>query len=316
MPEVAPPQIGEPRADSTARGQVSKKPVRWREGITPYLFVAPAFFLYMAFNLGPAISAFVLSFFKWNFFTPTDEFIGLQNFLVVLRDDRYWNALGHNLLFVFLAVVIPLGIALVLAVFVAELPQGRLFYRSAFFLPLIFSGVVIAFVWQEIYNPLYGLLNGVLGALGLEGLQRSWLGERGIVLLSVFIAYTWASFGHSFVILLAGIQSIDPDIYDAATVDGANFGQRVVYITIPSIRNVLTFAIQLKIMGGLVAIGGIIFVLTRGGPNYASDVMEVYVLRLIGNLELGLANAAAVINTIIVTVIVFGFIKWRERGND
>ena len=284
--------------------------------LTPYLFVLPALILYLTFNLGPALSSIVFSFFKWKIYAPTNEFVGLKHYRYIMRDPHYWQALGHNLLYVVLAVIIPLGIAVVLAVCVAEIRKGRLLYRAVYYLPLVFGGVVVAFVWQQVYNPLNGLLNGTLDAMGLAALKQPWLGKRGLVLISCFVAYTWSTFGHSFVILLAGIQGVDPDIYDAAVVDGVSFWQKVVYITIPSIRDVLTFAVQLKIMGGMGAIGSIIFVLTKGGPNYASDVVSVYVLRQIGNLEMGWANAAAVINMIIVTTMVFSFIKWRERVSD
>ncbi|MCC7208765.1 MAG: sugar ABC transporter permease [Anaerolineae bacterium] len=283
--------------------------------IEPYLFLLPALTIYAIFSLGPVIGTLVLSFFKWKLFAPTGEFFGTRYYGFVLNDPRFWNAFGHNLILLAAAVTIPIGIGLLLAVMIGELTRGRTVYRFLFFLPVVFSGVVVAYVWRWIYNPYNGLLNQILNSIGLGSLAQSWLGDTDIALFSVIIVYTWSSFGYSMVIFLAGLQGIDPDLYDAAAVDGAGFWRKLRHITIPSLRDVFTFALNLKIIGAL-AIIDIVFVLTGGGPNYATDVVGVYVYRMIGNVEMGRATAAAALNGIIIVLLVGAFTRWRERNND
>ncbi len=213
-----------------------------RVNLVPYLFLLPALIIYGIFNLGPVLATIVLSFFKWELLTPTSNFAGLANYNFIVRDKQFWNALYHNVIFLTLAVVIPVWVGLFLAVCMAEIGKGRTFFRSALFLPAIFSGVVIAYVWKWIYHPFAGILNQLLALVGLGFLTPSWLGDPRIALLSTFAAYAWASYGYSMVIFLAGLQAIDPEIYDAATIDGVNFWQKLFLITVPNLQDVFTFS--------------------------------------------------------------------------
>ena len=283
----------------------------FRFDLAPYIFILPAVVIYVIFNLGPVLASFVLSFFKWDLLTPTTEWTGFNHYNFILNDNRFWNALSHNFIFLGLAVVIPVSLGLLLAVFIYEIKAGRVFFRAALFLPAIFSGVVIAYVWKWIYHPFAGVLNPTLELIGLGAFTQSWLGNPKIALYSTFIAYTWASFGYSMVIFLAGLQDISTDIFDAARVDGASFRQKLFYITIPCLYDVFTFVVTLRIFTAM-GIFGVIFILTGGGPFYASDVIDIYVFRMIGNFEMGWATAAATVNTVIVVCISTGFIKYRE----
>ena len=285
---------------------------RFRLDLVPYLFILPAVALYAVFNLGPVLASFIFSFFEWDLLRPTAEFAGLDHYNYILNDNRFWSALSHNFIFLGLAVIIPVWIGLLLAVFIYEIRRGRVFFRAALFLPAIFSGVVIAFVWKWIYHPFAGVLNPILETIGLGAFTQSWLGDPKIALYSTFIAYAWATFGYSMVIFLAGLQDIPTDIFDAARVDGANFRQKLFQITIPSLYDVFTFVITLRIFTAM-GIFGVVFILTGGGPYYTSDVIDIYVFRMIGNFEMGWATAAATVNTVIVVCISTGFIKWRER---
>ncbi len=284
---------------------------RFRLDLMPYLFILPAVVIYVVFNLGPVLASFVFSFFKWDLLTPTAEFAGFKHYNFIINDERFWGALSHNFIFLGLAVVIPVAIGLLLAVFIYEIRRGRVFFRAALFLPAIFSGVVIAYVWKWIYHPFAGVLNPALELVGLGAFTQSWLGDHKIALYSTFIAYTWASFGYSMVIFLAGLQDIPTDIFDAARVDGANFRQKLFRVTIPCLYDVFTFVITLRIFTAM-GVFGVIYILTGGGPFYSSDVIDIYVFRMIGNFEMGWATAAATFNTIIVVCLSTGFIKWRE----
>ncbi|MEM7536810.1 MAG: sugar ABC transporter permease [Chloroflexota bacterium] len=301
--------IGE---QSSAKFTRATKATSAKINLVPYLFLLPALVIYLAFNLGPVLATVVLSFFEWNLLSPSSEFVGLKHYIYILNDRLFWNALYHNLIFLTLAVFIPVSIGLMLAVLMAEITKGRVIYRSLLFLPAIFSDVVIAYVWKWIYHPFAGILNQALTAAGLDFLTMSWLGDPNIALISVFVAYAWASFGYSMVIFLAGLQGIDPEIYDAARVDGATFWRKLFSITIPLLHEVFTFVITLRILTAM-GVFSVIFILTGGGPFYSTDVIGVYIYRLIGNYEMGWATTAATINGIIIVSMSVLFMRWRER---
>lgn len=283
-----------------------------RLNIAPYLFILPAIIIYAVFNLGPVLASVGLSFFKWDLLTPTSKFVGFKHYSYILRDELFWNALYHNIIFLSMAVIVPVGVGLFLAVLMAEIDKGRVVFRSLLFLPAIFSGVVIAYVWKWIYHPFAGILNQFLQAVGLDFLRMSWLGDPRIALISTFVAYAWASYGYSMVIFLAGLQGIDREIYEAATLDGVNFFQKLFLITIPLLRDVFTFVITLRILTAM-GVFAVIFILTGGGPYYATDVIGIYVYRMIGNYDMGWATAAATINAIIIVTMSVLFMRLRER---
>ena len=216
--------------------------------------------------------------------SPTTEFIGLKHYTFILNDDLFWNALGHNFIFLALAVVIPVSMGLFLAVFIYEIRRGRVFLprRALLARHILRRGDRLCLEVDD-YNPFAGVLNPTLELIGLGAFTQSWLGNPKIALYSTFIAYTWASFGYSMVIFLAGLQDISTDIFDAARVDGANFWQKLFRITIPCLYDVFTFVITLRIFTAM-GIFGVIYILTGGGPFYSSDVIDIYVFRMIRQL--------------------------------
>jgi len=254
----------------------------------------------------------VMSFFRWDGIMPTHEFVGLKYYAFVLTDPLFYNAIFHNIIFLALAISIPVWVGFVLAVLLSEVVALRTLFRSVLFLPCIFGGVVVAYIWNWIYHPLDGLLNGVLKIVGLHILTSSWLGDARLALVSVFGAYSWASYGYSMVFFMAGLQNIPPDIYDAAKIDGAGFFKKTIYITIPSLRGVITFVIILRIITALKQFE-IPFILTSGGPYYATDMMEIYTYRFIADYELGFAGAGATVEAVIVFLVALLFILRRER---
>ncbi len=280
--------------------------------ISPYIFILPAALFYVIFRLGPIILTVILSFFRWDGIIPTSKFIGLKYYIYILTDPLFRNALFHNIIFLILAIAIPVWIGFFLAVLLSEIPFFRTLFRAILFLPCIFGGVVVAYIWNWVYHPFAGLLNGILQSIGLNFLTSAWIGDTRLALLSVFGAYSWASYGYSMIFFLAGLQNISPELYDAATVDGANFWQKILYITIPSLREVFTFVIVLRILTSLKQFE-IPFILTGGGPYYATDMMELYTYRFIADYELGLACAGATLEAVIVSTVALLFIRGREK---
>lgn len=297
---------------STTRLAATRWKRRFRFSLAPYLFLLPALAFYGLFTLYPVASSVVLSFFKWDIGLLDLEFRGLGNYLVVLADPLFWKAVGNNAIFLVLAVVIPVWIGLLLAVALATITWGRAFFRAVLFLPAIFSGVVIAYVWGWIYHPQAGLLNAMLDLIGLGALKQSWLGNPSIAIYAIFLAYAWSTFGYSMVIFLAGLQSIDPLLYDAAVIDGANAIQKFRHVTLPGLRDTFTFVVTLRIISSI-GIFAIVFILTGGGPYFATIVLEVYVYALLSEFRWGAASAAATIEAVVTCTLAFLFIHRREQ---
>jgi ABC-type sugar transport system permease subunit len=180
-------------------------------------------------------------------------------------------------------------------------------------MPQVLSTVVIGIIWNWIYNPIFGILNEVLDAVGLEDLSRGWLGDPDIALYAVLIAAIWATIGFVFVILLAGLQNVSKDLLEAATVDGANVWQRFWNVTVPQMASVLNVVIALLLIGGF-SVFDIVFVMTGGGPANATEVLATYTYKeAFTQNNVGYASAIAVVITVISLIASVTFIRLRER---
>lgn len=224
---------------------------RWlRKNSTGFLFILPALLFYLIFFAQPFVNTIYYSFTDWNGVNPTKEFIGLANYTRMFGDRLLWLSLSHNLIWIVVGTIAPIVIALPLALILSNLNRGRLFFQTGYFMPHILSGVVIAMIWGWIYNPLFGLLNYVLERLGLEALQRPWLGDPNTALLAIIAAAVWAYFGFCLVIFMAGLQNLDVDQIEASRIDGANAVQRFWYVIVPQLRYVLNMVIVYTLIGG------------------------------------------------------------------
>jgi ABC-type sugar transport system permease subunit len=181
-------------------------------------------------------------------------------------------------------------------------------------MPQVLSSVVIAIVWGWIYNPIFGILNKSLNKVGLQSVSRGWLGDPHFALYAVLVAAIWAETGFVFVVFLAGLQNVSRDLLEAATIDGANSWQRFWDVTVPQLANVVT------VVGALLLIGGfnvfdIVFVMTSGGPNNATEVIGTYTYtEAFTQNRIGYAATLSLVMTAISLVASFVFIRLREQG--
>lgn len=278
-----------------------------------YLFLLPALVFYIWFRLAPYIATFWYGLTDWNG-VSTPSFIGLSNYAEAVQDGYFWRAALHTLAFMAFDICVPLTLALLLAILVSEVTRGRTFFRVALFTPYVLSAAVVSVMWRLIYSPNIGVVNSGLRTVGLGGLTHAWLGDSQFALPSVALANSWHSYGFAFVIFLAAIQSIDPALYEAARLDGANWGQLVRHVTIPGLRNAITLLVSLAIAGALASFT-FIYIMTGGGPNFATEVLSTYIYDK-GFLEsrYGYASALSVGLALIALVISATFIWLRERG--
>ncbi|WP_245571429.1 carbohydrate ABC transporter permease [Neorhizobium alkalisoli] len=277
------------------------------------LLMAPALAVYAVFTLFPIAVTFWLSFTDSNGFNTDAGFVGLENYRKAAADPILWQSLWQTLLWLVYHVVLAGGLGLGLALAIARLRRSQVFFRTAFFLPHLVSLAVVGVIWANIYDPFFGLLNTSLVAIGLGGWTQGWLSDPSLVLFSVNVASSWQGFGLYMLLFIAGLQDIDPSLYDAAEVDGASAFQKLVYVTLPGLREVMTFVMSLAMINGLKGFATV-FVMTNGGPFYQSELITTYIYRLaFQSQDHGLAAVLCILLSVLAITITVVFNKWRAR---
>lgn len=291
-----------------------KKILSDKKAIT--LFLLPTLLLILVIVVVPIFISVRYSFLEWDGLGK-GEFIGFENYINMLSDERLFSSVKNSLLYVFFSLAVQLPISLILALIVANVTKGEKFYRTTYFIPVIISGVVIGQLWQKIYNGDYGLLNAALGALHLENLQQDWLGQESTALMCAFIPNLWQYVGYHMLIMYAGIKSISPEINEAARIDGANRFQVATKITLPLLKPILEVCVTFSIIGAL-KIFDLIYVLTGGGPFFSTEVPTIYMYKSIfDSFHYGYGSAISIF--IILECFVFTFILklfFRDKEAD
>ncbi|KKB11281.1 ABC transporter [Devosia geojensis] len=282
--------------------------------VTGFALLLPAIALYAAFSLLPILVTIWISFTNSGGFNTQAEFVGFDNYLRATQDPIIWQSLLRTFLWLIYHVVLAGGLGLLMALAISAMSRGRVFFRTALFLPHLVSLAVVGVIWANIYDPFYGLLNTVLQNIGLGGWIRGWLSEPMLVLFSVNVASSWQGFGLYMLLFIAGLQNIDRSLYDAADVDGATAWQKLVHVTLPGLRDVMTFVISLALINGLKGFATV-FVMTNGGPFYASEIITTYIYRLAFSAQdHGLAAVLCIMMSILAITITVTFNRWRARG--
>jgi ABC-type sugar transport system permease subunit len=278
-------------------------------------FVLPAFILYSMFFMYPAIRAFWVSLHDWTGFGSTMIYVGLGNYREMLKDSLFWASLRRTL-------IISLGGGVgifALAIFFAAILQrnlhGQRIFRAVIFFPIVIPGVGIGLIWQFIYNNQWGPLSGFLQLVGLESLDRTWLGPSYII-PALTVAVIWTYVGYYMVILRAGIDKIPPTYYEAARLDGASEWLMFFRITLPMIWDVLVVALVLWIVGSL-KIFDIIAATTFPAPPQSTYTLTIYIwTQAVGSYtpvyRLGYATALGVVLLVMIVTVV-GVIRFAMR---
>jgi ABC-type sugar transport system permease subunit len=295
-------------------------PLRKSQRVAGYLFMLPTFALFLGFVLWPILYTTYLSLTAWGGF-GSPRFIGAANYSRMLGDPVAQRALIVTLALTAVTTVVLTFLGLLIAVLVNSVwKQIGVIVRTILFIPGIVSFVVSGVLWKLIYDPNIGTLNQILGAIGLGSLQHPWLADHTTVLPAIIVVTIWGGLGFNMLIFFAGIQSIDPSLYEAAEVDGANKSQQFRHVTIPSLRVVTGLVVSLGLLNGFKAFD-IIYVMTGGGPNHGSEVLGTYLYSLAfgstsGSLpQLGYASAFSVVTMVLCTLAVIAQL-WLTRRAD
>ncbi|MBV7330813.1 sugar ABC transporter permease [Chloroflexi bacterium TSY] len=240
-----------------------------------WLLIAPWVIGFVAFQLGPMLVSLGLSFTEWRMFTPP-QFIGLGNYAEMLLDDPLvLQAFKVTTIFAVTSVPLQIAIGVFIALLLNQKVKGLSFIRTVYYLPATVSGVAVAMVWLLIFNGDFGLLNRVLGLIGIEG--PYWLTDPNTVLMSFVMMSLWG-IGSGLIIYLAGLQGVPSELYEAAEVDGAGDWVKFWNITIPMISPVLFFQLIMGVIRALQEFAGP-FIMTNGGPANASLFVMLYLYR-------------------------------------
>ncbi len=244
------------------------------KNVTSYLMVSPYLLHFFVFVAFPVTFSLVLMFHRWNIISPM-EFIGLNNFYRLVHDVYFWRSIFNTL--IFLVIHVPLQI--IVALFFAELlnQQIRLrgFFRAAFFLPVVVSGVVVTMLWEQLYGYDTGLLNRLLVSIGAQ--KIGWLVSPHIAMPAIALMATWKNVGFYIILFLVGLQSVPAHYYEAADLEGANHWQKFWHITFPSINPTIFMVLILSTIGGF-SLFIEPYIMTGGGPlnSTLSAVLYIY----------------------------------------
>ena len=277
----------------------------------PYLFVAPALLGLALFKLYPIGVGLAASFFDYEAISGRRSWIGLGNYRELFGDPLFWRACWNT--FLFNAVVTPLqvALALALAVLVNRRLPGMAVFRSIFFVPAVISLVVASIVWDLMYNPDNGLVNALLAVFGVP--PQPLLTSARQAMAAVIAMVTWKGVGYIMVILLAGLQAIPHDYYEAADIDGASGWKKLLNITIPLLMPAITVITVLNLLHGL-RVFDIVYVLTNGGPGYATEVVFTSVFKEFSKGRYGISTA---LSTLLFALMVFiGYFTIRTMTRD
>jgi ABC-type sugar transport system permease subunit len=285
----------------------------WNRYRAAIFFVLPSLLLYALFMIYPFLQSIYFSFTDWNGVRAAKNWVGLDNYRELIVDPLLWLTLRNNVIWVIIGTIAPLALGLLLAMLLWNRPRGFTLFRTVIFMPQVLSSVVIGIIWSWIYNPLFGNLNKLLDAMGLEDVSRGWLGDPDWALYAVLVAAIWATIGFVFVIFLAGLQNVSKDLLEAATIDGANTWQRFRDVTVPQLANVINVVTAILLIGGF-NVFDIIFVMTGGGPANATEVIATYTYKeaFVQN-RIGYASTLSLVMTVISLVVSVAFIRLRER---
>ncbi|ARA98333.1 carbohydrate ABC transporter permease [Geobacillus thermodenitrificans] len=258
-----------------------------------WLGILPALLIYTVFAILPILQSFYYSLMKWNGISEM-TFVGLANFVELLKDPDFWNSVKNNILVVLASVFGQVPIALLIAILLNRKLKGSRLFRTIGFLPVVLSTVVISITWNLVYNSKYGLINEFLRSIGLDFLTQNWLGDPDLALYSVLVVIVWQFVGLYLIIFLAALQNIPNEVLESAKIDGASEWVTTWKITIPMIWDTILVAIVLCISGSLKTFD-LIYVMTNGGPAHSTEVMAIYMFNeTFKNFNYGYGSAVSV----------------------
>lgn len=279
----------------------------------PAIFLAPAVLLLAVYLLYPLVDSFRLSLLDWNGLGSDARFVGLDNWKKLASDTLFWEAAWNNILLAVFSVLVQMPIALVLAVVLDNAGKGSRILKILYFLPLLMSSVALGVLFKYFYDVTFGPLNAILDFVGLGYLAQDWLGDTRYSLGAVIAVICWQYIPFYMVLFMAGLASFPAEISEAAKLDGASETTIFWKMKLPHLKGTLRTAVVLSVIGAL-RYFDLIYVMTGGGPEGASELMATYMYRnVFSSFQLGYGSTVASGMFIIVILIASVLLRFSKR---
>ena len=281
-----------------------------QQKIAPYLFIAPFYILFVIFMGYPLISSLIMSFYEMRGF-QSRIFVGFGNFTDLFQDPIFWKSLWNTVYFALGTLILQLPVALLLAILLnSKLVKGKNFLRLAFFTPVLVAGVFVAIIFNLIFDQRAGLINNEFVLFGKE---IGWLSNESYVMPAVILTGVWQWAGFNMIYFLAGLQGIRQELYEAAAVDGANWWQSFVHITLPSLRPVIAFVFVVSMIGSF-QLFDLPYILTNGGePSDAGTTIVMYLYKN-GFQFMRLGYAATIGWVLFIIIAIISIVQLKLLG--
>ncbi|MEE8568557.1 MAG: sugar ABC transporter permease [Anaerolineales bacterium] len=285
-----------------------------RRNLIPYLFLIVPLIIYLIWIIGPMMYTFYLSLTDWNGLV-TPSFIGLENFEKLFRDKVFYLSLTNNLKWLFAFITIPVVLGLGLAMALNEAIPGGKIFKMSFYMPMVLAMVVSGLIWGWLYHPRGGLINFILETTHIVEKGPGWLSDRDIVLWSIIIVAIWRQVGYVMVLYLAGLKSINPQLIEAAHIDGASYWRTFWSVILPLLAPVTTIVMVISVIDSLRAFD-LVSIMTRGGPANASSVLANFMyIESFNNYKMGYGAAIAVVMFFLSLAFILIYL-WRVMQDE
>ena len=282
----------------------------------PYLLLAPALIIMVAVVIVPIVEAVSMSFQSYNLTKPKKiGFIGLANYAKLFHDPLFWSSLLRTLIWVVCAVGFQFLFGFLLAQLLNKSFRGRGVARAVSMVPWVTPGVLIALMWRWLFDGNYGVINDLLLKAGVIKEKIAWLSRMDTALPATIITIIWQGIPFFALMILAGLQGIPGELYEAADIDGASGPQKLFYVTIPSLKNTIAVTTMLRIIWVANSVD-VIWNMTEGGPAYASQTLSVYVYKQASTLNMGYASAMAIMLMLLLLLVAIPYLRITFRSQE
>ncbi|MGN0422807.1 MAG: carbohydrate ABC transporter permease [Lachnospiraceae bacterium] len=287
-----------------------------KKSIYPYLLVAPALIIILCVVFIPVVNAIGMSFQSYDLRRPKEiAFVGLQNYIAVFQDALFWRSLLKTVIWVVFGVGLQFVFGFILALLLNKHFTGRGVFRAVSLIPWVTPGVLIGLMWRWMYDGNFGVINDILKKLHLITDNIPFLSQTNTAFPSVILTIVWQGIPFFALMILAGLQGIPMELYEAADIDGATGIQKLFSITIPSIKNTIYITALLRIIWVANSVD-VIFNMTGGGPAYSTQTLSVYIFNKANSLNLGYASAMAIILALLLSVVAIPYLISTFKEED
>lgn len=290
-----------------SRNKVSKR--TWNEWIWAWFLIAPTIIGLIVLNIIPIIQTAYLSLFKSGDFGRNHIFVGLDNYVRVFNDSQVWQAVLNTFIYTFLVVPISIALAMLIAVFLNRKIKGKMIYRTIYFIPMIAAPAAVTMVWRWLYNSNFGLINYLLSLVGIPPVN--WTTDPNVAIISISIIGIWSIIGYNMVLLLAGLQEIPRDYYEASDIDGAGKVRQFFTVTLPLVTPTLFFVMVTTIIQSMQVFDVIYMMIDVTNPAYEKTVSLVYLFYNNSFRYSDKGYGSAIVMLLLVIIMIMTYIQLK-----